>query len=657
MSHPPRPTDEPQLLSRRAVLRAAGLSAGVLAASTVLPAGTAQALAAAAPQAVAAPEPWRIARVSAAGPRRAVLLANFDDTHNVFADGDVEILLWPGDLARLDQTGLRYEITVPDVMARDRALEADAVPRSQVPLRAQPGETTDATYRQLADFERDMRALVTRFPTQARLLALPNKTLVGRTVYGIEICDDVTREDGRPVFYNDGCHHAREWPAAEVPMMWAYDLLEATDARMLAIRANVRNIIVPVVNVDGFEYSRASPDSTQEDVAEETGLLGVGNGNAGYWRKNLRSFNSDSTGSSLTRDPSAYGVDNNRNYSFSWGDDQGGSSGSMTSQTYRGPAPLTEAENLNTTAIHKGRMCTAMISHHTSGDLILWAWGDTAADAPDNDLLEGLGRRMATLNTYVPQKNIDLYVTTGTASDYVYGITGSISYTFEHAGSSFHPPYAQTVPAMYARNREAMMILAEQMCLEPALRPSTPLPVPKSNGSDGVAPDIDPTRLNHCILVGRTTTVDGIPVQGRIRLTKTFKTLLWKEGDGTAPGGLREVTETIDVGIDTAPDGTFRWSVNPSTRPKQTAAGLTESYLMFSSSPDPRAPKTDTRSITIARGEIQQLGDVVLSDAAPPAVVPEVPLVAALPVAAALVGAGVWAAQRAGAAHDAAVPG
>ena len=52
---------------------------------------------------------------------------------------------------------------------------------------------------------------------------------------------------------------------------------------------------------------------------------------------------------------------------------------------------------------------------------------------------------MAVYNGYRPQKSIDLYVTTGTTSDYAYGALGSIGYTFEHAGSSFHPPYAETI--------------------------------------------------------------------------------------------------------------------------------------------------------------------------------------------------------------------
>ena len=32
-------------------------------------------------------------------------------------------------------------------------------------------------------------------------------------------------DDGKPIFLNMGVHHAREWPAAEHSLEWAYDLL------------------------------------------------------------------------------------------------------------------------------------------------------------------------------------------------------------------------------------------------------------------------------------------------------------------------------------------------------------------------------------------------------------------------------------------------
>ncbi|MDP9406072.1 MAG: hypothetical protein M3O86_05665 [Actinomycetota bacterium] len=71
-------------------------------------------------------------------------------------------------------------------------------------LLGQPGETATGDYRHLADFEADMRKLVERSPDKARLLTLPFKTLEGRVVYGIEIATDVDRRDGRPVF--SGAH-------------------------------------------------------------------------------------------------------------------------------------------------------------------------------------------------------------------------------------------------------------------------------------------------------------------------------------------------------------------------------------------------------------------------------------------------------------------
>jgi hypothetical protein len=71
-------------------------------------------------------EKLQLARVWAPTTADQKLLAGFDDTHEVFEDGSIEILLWPGDLARLQETGLSYEITVHDLVARDAELRATA---------------------------------------------------------------------------------------------------------------------------------------------------------------------------------------------------------------------------------------------------------------------------------------------------------------------------------------------------------------------------------------------------------------------------------------------------------------------------------------------------------------------------------------------------
>jgi hypothetical protein len=389
--------------------------------------------------------------------------------------------------------------------------------------------------------------------------------------------------------------------------MWAYDLLEnyGKDARITNLVDNVRNIIVPVVNADGYNLSRTIPvDLDLMGIAPYQVAQGQ------YVRKNRRSEVGDKTGQYADPvNPTSYGVDNNRNYAYAWGDNIGGSSSDRTTETYRGPEPLSEPETRNVSYLLRTNHATAMVTHHTSGDLVLWAWGDTTNNAPDNDLLEGIGRVCAAYNNYRPQKSIQLYATTGTCSDYAYGVFGSIGYTFEHAGSTFHPDYASTVPAMYAKNREALIILAEECCLTPELRPANRVIRPgKLTGGKGVryVPD---GLLHHSILRGRIVDAQGNGVAGTVTLYKKFETLLWKDGNKSNPLGKASVTEEIQTSIDTNPDGTFTYQVNPSTRPFLTFKGEQETYTLTAAAGGAKA----TREVFVARGETVDLGALTIS--------------------------------------------
>ena len=599
-------------LSRRSLFRTAGAVAAVGAVAGGVPALAAGPLGSGGAGSV---EPLQLARVWAVTRAQQKALVGFDDTHNVFEDGSIEVLLWPGDLVRLKATGLRFEITVPDLIARDRSLSAGV--RT---VAVQPGETSTGDYRTLADYEADMRALAKKHPTKAKLIALPHKTLEGRTVYGLEICTNVNSYDGRPVFYQDGVHHAREWPAAEVPIMWAFDLLEnySKDKRIKAIVDNVRSIIVPVVNVDGYNYSRSFPPVETGEVGGVTNPLPpeaiAGGGQGRYIRKNRRPIMSSEVGEGLgvadTRKPSEsdgyLGVDPNRNYAYKWGDDVAGSSAVNVDATYRGTDPFSEQESKNVAHVLKTCHATAMITHHTSGDLLLWAWGDTRDDAPDNDVLEGLGRAMAVYNGYRPQKSIDLYVTTGTTSDYAYGALGSIGYTFEHAGSSFHPPYADTVPAMYEKNRTALMMLAIYGCIAPEKRPAFPLDADAAIELKDMK--ITSKKLNHSIITGRAVDRRGRAVKATLTITKTFDTDLWLEGEQN-PLGQKTYREFLDTRMVTGTDGRFTWHVNPSTRPAMTAARKTESYVLAITGPKGVGV---SRRLVVKRGQRIDLGTVVV---------------------------------------------
>lgn len=594
-------------MSRRSLFRSAAAVGAVGAVGVTLPA--------AASGGADAVEPLRLARVWAVTRAQQQQLLGFDDTHVVFPDGSIEYLLWPGDLARLKATGLRYEITVPDLIAQQKA----ATPGLRTAAK-QPGETKTGDYRTLADYEADMRALAKKHPTKAKLIELPHRTLEGRTVYGLEICTNVNRRDGRPVFYQDGCHHAREWPASEVPIMWAFDLLENSgkDKRLKAILDNVRSIIVPVVNVDGYHYSRSFPPVETGEVAGQTNPLPpealAAGGQGRYIRKNRRTNVSSHLSEGLgvveqrkpTQSDGYLGVDPNRNYAYQWGDDASGSSAVSYDATYRGTDPFSEQESKNVAHVLKTHHATAMITHHTSGDLLLWAWGDTRDDAPDNDVLEGLGRAMAVYNGYRPQKSIDLYVTTGTTSDYAYGALGSIGYTFEHAGSSFHPPYAETVPAMYEKNRTALMLLAIYGCIAPEKRPTFPLE------EDAVLElkdmKITSKKLNHGVITGHAVDRRGRPVKATLTITKTFDTALWQQGTKN-PLGQKTYREFLDTRMETGGDGAFTWHVNPSTRPALTAANKTESYVLAITGPKGVGI---SRRLVVRRGQRIDLGTVVV---------------------------------------------
>jgi murein tripeptide amidase MpaA len=421
-----------------------------------------------------------------------------------------------------------------------------------------------------------MRQLVESHPGKARLLALPVKSLEGRTIYGIEIATGVDTPGGRPVFYMDGVHHAREWPAAEMPIMFAFDLLESyeTDERIRAIVDGARTVIIPVMNPDGYNYSR-------EAVIDVSGVGHPAVGSA-YWRKNKRS-----TPHAL--DPvfpsyGAYGIDPNRNYPANWGDNAGGSSGSQSSETYRGTAPSSEPEVTAIRELMLSLPVTGGITHHTYGRLVLRAWGHTTVNAPDEALMKQLGDAMAAFNGYTSQKSRQLYTTTGTHSDWMYAALGTIGYTFEHT-TAFHPAYSN-IPPMYVSNRPAFLLLAEA-----------------AMNTDYIS-----------VIRGRAVDAEGQPVQAGLRINREFDSPLWFNGSGQNPIGQGYFREEQDISWETEPDGTFELHLPPSTRPA-APDGVEEAYPLTVSA---EGLPSRTVDVVVHRGEVEDLEDVVLSEVSIP---------------------------------------
>jgi hypothetical protein len=402
-------------------------------------------------------------------------------------------------------------------------------------------------------------------------MKLHHKTLEGRSVFGIEISARVRRDDGRPAFYVDGVHHAWEWPAAEYPMIFAHYLVNNYKKKgdVTRILRDTRIIVVPIVNPDGFDYSRESLVDAQGGASLPLAILGV----EAYWRKNRRSF-SGVTVPVVQKNPDAYGIDPNRNYALLWGEDENGSSSFELDQTYRGSAPFSEPETQNVRELILSTNVVGVITNHTYGRLVLRPWGHTSQNSPDERVLARIGQDLAdAMGGYQNMKGIGLYATHGTTDDWAYGALAALGYTFEH-GDAFHPPYANSVGREWRGVIDAFLIMAEAV--------SKP--------------------RNHAVIEGRVLSA-GRPVEARLTLTKSFRTPL---GDGN-PTGKEAMKERVRLALATGGDGRFEWHVNPSTRPIPEVKGK-ESYTLTVKA----GGRTKRLTVVVDRGEILNLGTIHL---------------------------------------------
>ncbi len=455
------------------------------------------------------------------------------------------------DLGLLEGAGLGYDVRIADLVRRESEINAANRAYAAATLES-PLPSGRDTYRTLADYNDDIRELAAIRPSIAKRITLPHASLDGRTVYGIEIGRDVqAAEDGRPTFVLLGVHHAREWPSGELAMEFAYDLVKSygSDTRITGLLDRSRVVIVPVVNVDGFELSRTDGamidlrDLNQVDPLGGTTSVLATPGNA-YKRKNCRIVDGQDTPDGTCRvaatSPGGFGagVDLNRNYGGFWGGP--GASDLFADPTYRGAGPFSEPEIQNVRELVSSRQVTTLISNHTFSNLVLRPNGvhpDTigfdglpVGDAPDEEGLKALGAQMTAANGYANIHGWELYDTTGTTEDWSYNATGGYGYTFEIGPNEFHPPFPQVVEeylgaGQYAGkgNREAYLIALENTV----------------------------ATANHSVLTGKA------PAGATLRLRKQFASPTWE-------GSFQD---TLDSTMKVGTSGRYTWHVNQSTRP------------------------------------------------------------------------------------------
>ena len=252
----------------------------------------------------------------------------------------------------------------------------------------------DSNYHDYNEMVAELAAVEAANPTRVQRFNL-GTSYQGRTIWAVKVSDNVATDETEPEVLFTANQHAREHLTVEMAL---YILNRLVNDAEFAQYVNGREIwIVPMVNPDGVEY----------DIAT---------GSYRMWRKN--------------RQPSP--TDLNRNWSFQWGC-CGGSSGSVSSETYRGPSAFSAPETqvvrnfVNSRVVGGVQQIKAHIDWHTYSELILWPYGYTTANttatlnANDRNAHAQLGQNMAATNGYTPEQASDLYIADGTINDWMWG--------------------------------------------------------------------------------------------------------------------------------------------------------------------------------------------------------------------------------------------
>lgn len=308
--------------------------------------------------------------------------------------------------------------------------------------------TADSRYHDYAELTANLDRAASAYPSLVRKSSL-GQSYQGRQLWLTKISDNAATDESEPeVLFTCG-QHAREHLTIEMCLYLVNELTSkyATDSRVRGLVDSREIWVVTNVNPDGSEY----------DVAT---------GQYRSWRKNRQ----PNSGSSYV------GTDLNRNWAYQWGC-CGGSSGSTSSSTYRGPAPFSAPETarirdfVNSRVVGGRQQITANIDFHSYSELVLWPYGFTRSDtAPgltvdDQSALATLGRSMAATNGYTAEQASDLYITDGDINDWLWGQHRIFSYTFElypasSSAGGFYPP-DEVIVRETSRNRAATLLLLD----------------------------------------------------------------------------------------------------------------------------------------------------------------------------------------------------
>ncbi len=340
----------------------------------------------------------------------------------------ISVVINSEELNRLDRTGIPYFVEIPDM---DEYYKNRPLPSSIEMQRSEEIKRSDNvmsfsygsmggyyTYNEVVQKLDSMRL---QYPNLITAKQNRGASTEGRTIWSVKISDnpDVNESATEPAIYFEALTHAREPQSMAGTMYFMFWLLENynIDPEATYLVNNREIYFVPVVNPDGYVHNQTTNPN-----------------GGGSWRKNRRN------------NGGSFGVDLNRNYDYGWGNNNG-SSGTPSSDTYRGPSAGSEPE---TQAIKT--LCASILPkigfsvHSVAGRYLnTLSYTDTALAY---EIYSDFSGDFASGNDFPYGTVIEMldYYSSGTTRDWLHKVNGTYCWTPEVGGSGFWPNQSEIIP-------------------------------------------------------------------------------------------------------------------------------------------------------------------------------------------------------------------
>lgn len=329
-----------------------------------------------------------------------------------------------------------------DVMHPDQQAFLDGAGFSVVSQSAmgplEDGLRVQSQYYDPNEIEALLDQVALNYPAITRVFTI-GTTFHSRPIKAIEISDNPGIDEDEPAVQLNGQHHAREVATSHI-VMDAIEQLTAgygVNPQITDWVNNYKTVCVPMVNPDGVSYVFS---------------------NNSLWRKNRQQY-------------SCVGVDLNRNYPYLWGPGCG-SSGSCSSDIYRGPVAASELETQAMQNLAEDFNFVFATSYHSYGRFIDYPYacgnGSPSSLMPEHAVIHEMMNGMAdAIDAVDSVPRYDVYspvpfggVNGDDTSNY-YAQHGTYAFIVE-VGTSFEPAFSQ-VAGIVNRNRAGWMYLYERL--------------------------------------------------------------------------------------------------------------------------------------------------------------------------------------------------